>query len=253
MSEASHDISTALVETGGAVPAEAMSSDEQRHSLIVRIAHWCIALAIIVMIGSGWRIYNEVPIFPFEFPVWMTLGGDKYLATVTSNDWGTGNATAWHFAGMWLLLLAYLAFVANGFVTGHFLRDLLPLSPRSFLRDFIAAATFRLDHRLGEYNSVQKAFYWGVIGAIAIMLLSGLAIWKPVQLGWLTWLFGGFPAARVVHFLGMSAIVGFMVVHVALVALVPKTLRAMLLGRATDTHHHPHHDALKEPGDAQAN
>ena len=253
MSDAGRDFIIPDVARDGAVAASPVPPDEQRHSLIVRVAHWCMALAIVIMIGSGWRIYNEVPIFPFEFPVWMTLGGDKYFSTVTSNDWGTGNAVAWHFAGMWLLLIAYLTFVANGVLTGHFRRDFLPLSPRSFLRDFIAAATFRLAHRLGEYNAVQKAFYWGVIGAIAIMLLSGLAIWKPVQLGWLTWFFGGFPAARVVHFLGMSAIVGFMVVHVMLVALVPKTLRAMLLGRATDANHHAHDELLKDAGHAQAN
>jgi thiosulfate reductase cytochrome b subunit len=91
--------------------------DEQRHSLIVRIAHWCQALAIVIMIGSGWRIYDNVPIFPFEFPYWITLGGDKYLATTTSNDWGTGNAIAWHFAGMWLLLFGFGLFVLNGVLT----------------------------------------------------------------------------------------------------------------------------------------
>ncbi len=205
---------------------------EQHHSAIVRIAHWSQALAIVIMIGSGWRIYDNVPIFPFEFPYWITLGGNAYLATTTSNDWGTGNAIAWHFAGMWLLLFAFGLFVGNGVATGHFRRDLLPLTPRAFLRDFIAAATFRLGHDLGAYNAVQKAFYWGVMFAIAMMFASGLAIWKPVQLGWLTWVFGGFAAARVVHFFFMSAIVGFMVVHVVLVALVPKTLRAMVLGRA---------------------
>jgi len=202
------------------------------HSVLVRIAHWSQAIAILIMIGSGWRIYDNVPIFPFEFPYWITLGGNRYLATTTSNDWGTGNAIAWHFAGMWLLLFAFGVFVANGVITGHFRRDLLPLTPRAFLRDFIAAATFRLGHDLGTYNAVQKAFYWGVMFAIAMMFASGLAIWKPVQLGWLTWVFGGFAAARVVHFFFMSAIVGFMVVHVVLVALVPKTLRAMVLGRA---------------------
>jgi thiosulfate reductase cytochrome b subunit len=211
--------------------------DEQRHSAVVRVAHWCMVLAVLIMVGSGWRIYDNVPIFPFEFPYWITLGGDKYLATTTSNDWGTGNAIAWHFAGMWLLLFGFGLFVLNGVVTGHFRRDLLPLTPRAFLRDFITAATFRLGHRLGEYNAVQKLFYWGVMFALAMMFLSGLAIWKPVQLGWLTWVFGGFPAARVVHFLFMSAIVAFMVVHVALVAIVPKTLRAMVLGRAVDVPH----------------
>ena len=212
---------------------------EQRHSIVVRIAHWSIALAILIMIGSGWRIYDNVPILPFQFPYWLTLGGNKFIATTTSNDWGTANAIAWHFAGMWLLLFGFGLFVLNGVLTGHFRRDFLPLTPRAFLRDFIAAASFRLDHRLGVYNSVQKAFYWGVMFAITVMFLSGLAIWKPVQLGWLSWLFGGFPTARVVHFMFMAAIVGFMVVHVALVALVPKTLRAMTLGRATEDHAGP--------------
>jgi thiosulfate reductase cytochrome b subunit len=213
--------------------------EEQRHSAVARIAHWCQAIAVLIMIGSGWRIYDNVPIFPFEFPYWMTLGGDKYLATTTSNDWGTGNAIAWHFAGMWLLLFGFPVFVLNGVLTGHFRRDFLPLTPRSFLRDFIAAATFRLAHKLGEYNAVQRAFYWGVMFAILMMFLSGLAIWKPVQLGWLTWLFGGFPSARVVHFLFMSAIAGFIVIHVTLVALVPKTFVAMVAGRATARPHAP--------------
>jgi thiosulfate reductase cytochrome b subunit len=211
--------------------------EEQRHSVIARLAHWCQAIAVLIMIGSGWRIYDNVPIFPFEFPYWITLGGDKYLATTTSNDWGTGNAIAWHFAGMWLLLFGFALFVLNGLLTGHFRRDFLPLTPRSFLRDFVAAATFKLAHKLGEYNAVQRAFYWGVMFALLMMFLSGLAIWKPVQLGWLTWLFGGFPSARVVHFLFMSAIAGFIVIHVTLVILVPKTFVAMVVGRATA---HPH-------------
>ncbi len=207
-------------------------SGVQRHGVLARIGHWSLALAILIMIGSGWRIYDNVPIFPFQFPYWMTLGGDKYLATVTSNDWGTANAIAWHFAGMWLLLFGFGLLVLNGVVTGHFRRDWLPVGPRDFLRDFKAAATFRLEHRLGEYNAVQRVFYWGAIICVSLMFLSGLAIYKPVQLGWLTWLFGGFPTARVVHFVFMALIVGFLCVHVALVALVPDTLKAMVLGRA---------------------
>jgi thiosulfate reductase cytochrome b subunit len=213
--------------------------DEQKHSALARIAHWCQALAIIIMIGSGWRIYDNVPILPFEFPYWITLGGNKYLSTTTSNDWGTANAIAWHFAGMWLLLFGFGLFVLNGVLTGHFRRDLLPVGPKSFFRDFIAAATFKLAHRLGEYNAVQRVFYWGVMFAISMMFLSGLAIWKPVQLGFLTWIFGGFPTARVVHFVFMSAIVGFLLVHIMLVAIVPQTLRAMILGRATGHAHAP--------------
>ena len=110
-------------------------------------------------------------------------------------------------------------------ISGHFRRDFLPVGPRSFLRDFVAAARFRLEHRLGHYNAVQKAFYWGVLAAIAVMVLSGLAIWKPVQLHPLELLFGGFQGARLAHFLFMSAITLFLLVHVALVILVPKDVR----------------------------
>jgi thiosulfate reductase cytochrome b subunit len=100
-----------------------------------------------------------------------------------------------------------------------------------------AALRFRLAHRLGEYNAVQKAAYWGVLAAIAVMILSGIAIWKPVQSYPLERLFGGFQGARVVHFLGMAGIVFFLIVHVALTLLVPRTLLAMVVGRATEPRH----------------
>jgi len=140
---------------------------------------------------------------------------------------------------MWLLLAGFLLYVVHGVVTRHFARDLLPLSPRGFLRDFTAALRFRLQHHLGEYNGVQKVFYWGVLFAILMMLLSGLAIWKPVQFAPITWALGGFDFARVVHFFFMAAIVAFVAVHVALVVLVPKTFVAMTLGRATARPHAP--------------
>ncbi len=207
---------------------------EQRHSWIVRLAHWSMALAILIMIGSGWRIYNNVPILPFSFPLFLTLGGDPDTSYAQHGESGTATAIAWHFAGMWLLFAGFLLYAANGVISGHFRRDFLPLSPRAFLRDFVAAARFRLAHHLGSYNAVQKAFYWGVLLAITMMILSGLAIWKPVQLPWLSWVFGGFDTARIVHFMFMAAIVAFLLVHVALVVLVPRTFLAMTLGRAVE-------------------
>jgi thiosulfate reductase cytochrome b subunit len=205
---------------------------EQHHSVAVRVSHWVMALSILIMTGSGWRIYNATPIFDFRFPEWMTLGGDQGFTLVRNNDPGMANAVAWHFAGMWTLLLAYVAFVLWGVLSGHFRRDFLPVGPKSFFRDFIAALRFKLDHALGEYNAVQKVFYWGVLALVALMLISGLAIWKPVQTYPLEVLFGGFQGARIVHFLGMAGIAGFIAVHVALVILVPKTLVAMVLGKA---------------------
>jgi thiosulfate reductase cytochrome b subunit len=215
-----------------------MSQTEvQTHPAIRRIAHWLQALSILLMIGSGWRIYNTDPIFPFSFPEMFTLGGDGAIAIVHHNDGGVANAIAWHFAAMWLLAASAGLYVLHTVLTGHLFRDFFPVGPKSFFRDFIAAATFKLEHRLGDYNAVQKVFYLGVLFALAMMFYSGLAIWKPVQFQFLTWTLGGFQGARLVHFLFMSAIVGFLLVHVTLVALVPKTLLAMVTGRATATPH----------------
>jgi thiosulfate reductase cytochrome b subunit len=207
--------------------------EEQHHPWQVRLTHWVMAASVLVMVASGWRIYNASPIFPFRFPEWATLGGDVEAALARHNDPGVASAIAWHFAGLWTLVLGWLGFVAWGVLSGHFRRDFLPVGPRGFWRDFTAALRFRLDHRLGEYNAVQKVFYWGALLAVLGLIVTGITIWKPVQTYPLELLFGGFQGARIVHFLLMSAICGFILVHVALVALVPRTLQAMVFGRAS--------------------
>jgi thiosulfate reductase cytochrome b subunit len=186
----------------------------------VRLTHWVNALAILVMIGSGWEIYNASPLFPFVFPRGITLGG-----------WLAG-ALLWHFAAMWLLAVNGLIYLLLGIATGRFRRKLVPIRPGEVLADAKAALTGRLAHDdLAVYNAVQKLLYSGVIVAGIVIVLSGLAIWKPVQLQELTALFGGYDAARYVHFFAMAAIVGFLVVHVVMALLVPKSLRAMITGR----------------------
>ena len=185
------------------------------------------------MVGSGWRIYDWDPIVSWiYFPFWMTLGGDNHLSQVVHNEEGLAGALQWHFAAMWLLAASFLAYAINGFVTGHFRRHFLPITPAGILRDARAALTGHLEHKIGERNAVQRLLYAGVSLAILLMLLSGLSIWKPVQFQWLTWLFGDYDNARVVHFLGMAAIVGFMAIHIALVVLVPKVLPPMITGTA---------------------
>ena len=211
--------------------------DEQIHPLSRRILHWVMALSILVMIGSGWRIYNASPIFDFTFPEWITLGGDVDASLARHGDPGVASAIAWHFAAMWTLAIAYILFLLWGIVSGHFRRDFLPVGPRSVMRDMMAALRFRLEHRLGEYNAVQKLAYWAVLAAVAVMLLSGIAIWKPVQTYPLELLFGGFQGARIVHFLVMAGIVFFLLIHVGLTLLVPRTLLAMVAGRATELRH----------------
>jgi len=175
---------------------------------------------MIVMIGSGWQIYNASPIFNFEFPASITIGG-----------WLAG-AIMWHFAAMWLLVANGLIYLVLGFSTGRFRKKLLPIRPRQVIADLKAALALRLAHEdLSVYNAVQRTLYLGVILAGVIVVLSGLSIWKPVQLQELTFIFGGYDNARIVHFLAMSTIVGFLLVHVTLALLVPKSLRAMITGR----------------------
>jgi thiosulfate reductase cytochrome b subunit len=202
------------------------------HPLTVRITHWLNALAMLIMIASGWRIYNSDPILPFYFPVELTLGGSYDGSVDTHNEDGLAGALQWHFAGMWLLAINGMVYLAYGVASGHFRRALFPVGPSAVLRDTIAALKLQLPHRLGAYNAVQKALYLGVLAVGVIMVLSGLAIWKPGQFQELTWLFGGFDVARVIHFLGMAAIVLFLVVHIALVIIVPRTLPTMITGRA---------------------
>jgi thiosulfate reductase cytochrome b subunit len=202
------------------------------HPLTARLTHWLNALAMFIMIASGWRIYNWDPILPFHFPVELTLGGSFEGSEDIHNEDGLAGALQWHFAGMWLLTINGIVYLIYGIVSGRFRRMFFPVGPTAFLRDAVAALQFRLPHRLGVYNAVQKTLYIGVLGAGVVMVLSGLAIWKPGQFQELTWLFGGFDVARVIHFLGMAAIVLFLMVHIALVIIVPKTLPPMVTGRA---------------------
>jgi thiosulfate reductase cytochrome b subunit len=186
----------------------------------VRVVHWINAVAIILMIMSGWQVYNASPLFNFSFPAEITLGG-----------W-LGGALLWHFAAMWLLMVNGLVYLTLGFATGRFAKKLLPITPAGVLADTKAALTGKLSHDdLSKYNYVQKLLYVGIIVVGVVIVLSGLSIWKPVQLQYLTALFGGYDVARYVHFICMAAIVAFLVVHVVLALLVPKSLRAMIIGR----------------------
>jgi thiosulfate reductase cytochrome b subunit len=190
------------------------------HPLWVRVTHWVNAVAMAVMIGSGWEIYNASPLFPFAFPPAITLGG-----------WLAG-ALLWHFAAMWVLAVNGLVYMMLGVATGRFQRMLVPIRPSEVLADAKAALARKLSYDdLSIYNAVQKLLYLGVILVGVVLVLSGLAIWKPVQLQELAAVFGGYTANRYVHFFAMAATVAFLVIHVIMSFLVPKSLRAMVVGR----------------------
>jgi thiosulfate reductase cytochrome b subunit len=190
------------------------------HPLWVRVTHWVNALAMLMMIGSGWQIYDASPLFGFTFPRQIALG-----------EWLAG-ALLWHFAAMWLLVINGIVYISLGILTGRFRRKLFPIRPREVINDFLAALRGKLSHDdLSVYNAVQKLLYVGVLLAGIVIVLSGVSIWKPVQFWWLTAFFGGYNTARYVHFAAMTAIVTFLTVHVLLAIIVPKSLRAMIIGR----------------------
>jgi thiosulfate reductase cytochrome b subunit len=197
------------------------------HPLVVRVCHWLNVLAIAVMVLSGWRIYNASPFFPFSFPAQITLGG-----------W-LGGALLWHFAAMWLLVANGLVYLVHGLASGHYRRDFLPLSLGAVARELANTLRGRLSHQIGTYNALQKTAYIAVILLGIVLVLSGLAIWKPVQFQEIAAVMGGYEGARRVHFIAMAAIVGFVLIHVTMVVLVPRTFLPMLTGRATTGASHP--------------
>ena len=192
----------------------------QLHPLPIRIMHWINATAMILMIGSGWGIYDDDVI----------IGGLHFDHALRIGGWAA-ESLLWHFAGMWLLMLNGLAYLIYGVATGRFRERLLPIRVADLIGTVRETLHLHIAHEdLTVYNAVQKLLYIVAILAGIMQVVSGFAIWKPVQLSWLVALLGGFQGARIVHFTGMSILVGFLVVHVVLALLVPRTLWAMLAG-----------------------
>jgi thiosulfate reductase cytochrome b subunit len=200
---------------------ELPARDAPVHPLWLRVTHWINACAALIMMLSGWRIYDASPVFrQIVIPPSITLGG-----------W-LGGALQWHFAAMWLLVLNGIVYVALNIASGRFITKFFPVSPRAVLHDLAAALRGKLSHAdLRQYNAVQKVAYLVIVADLLMLVLSGLAIWKSVQFPLLRELMGGYDRARVVHFCAMAVMAAFVVVHVAMVALVPRSLLTMLRGR----------------------
>ena len=190
------------------------------HPVWMRITHWLNALAVVVLVASGWRIYNASPFFPITFPAGITLGG-----------W-LGGALQWHFAAMWLLVFNGVTYLTLNIASGRLARKFFPLTPRGVLRDGLAALKGQLAHADPRtYNHVQKLAYLVMVLDLIVIVLSGLVLWKSVQFPLLRELLGGYEFARRIHFVAMAVVVAFMVVHLVMVALVPRTLVSMIRGR----------------------
>ncbi len=190
------------------------------HPWPVRIMHWLNAAAMLVMITSGWGIYNDDVI----------IRGLHFNHALRLGDWAAWSLN-WHFAGMWLLVINGLFYLGYGFATGRLRERLLPIRLQDVIHTVRDTLHLKIAHEdLTVYNAVQKLLYIVAILAGVAQVVTGLAIWKPVQFSGLVALLGGFQSARVLHFAGMAVLFGFLVVHVALALLVPRTLWAMLSG-----------------------
>lgn len=195
----------------------------RRHRLhpgTLRAMHWINALAMILLIMSGWKIYNDEVLFGWlHFPEALTLG-----------VWAQ-HGLQWHFFAMWILMVNGILYLVYGFATGRFRRKLVPIRLTDVIAEVQKALAFKLGHDdITHYNAVQKLLYVGVMLVIVLQVVTGWLLWKPVQFSEVLTLFGGFQAVRLIHFVGMAAIVGFLIVHVALALLVPKTIGAMVTG-----------------------
>lgn len=190
------------------------------HPLWLRLTHWVNALAVLILVASGWRIYNADPLFDFRFADALTLGG-----------WLAG-ALQWHFAAMWVLAANGLVYLLVNLASGRLWRRFLPITPGAVFADLEAALRGRLAHAdPRHYNAVQRVAYLFVILASVLVVISGLVLWKSVQFPLLRELLGGYETARYVHFFAMAGLVAFVAVHLVMVALVPRTLLTMIRGR----------------------
>ena len=200
-----------------------MAADQRSmliHPLIVRVCHWLNVLAVLMMITSGWAIYNASPLFDWSFPDGITLGG-----------WLAGGLQ-WHFAAMWLFAINGLVYLIYGIASGHFRRKLLPISPAAILHDVGQALRGKLEHEnLAVYNAAQRAAYLALIFLLVLMIATGLVMWKPVQFYWYGQYMGDYEGARLLHFFSMAAIAFIVFVHVVMVVLVPRTFPTMFTGR----------------------
>jgi thiosulfate reductase cytochrome b subunit len=205
----------------------------KRHHGIVRLAHWLNAIVLVGMIASGLQIYGAFSHFgprgepypnPFDgqsLPAWSRLGG-----------WLAGGLN-WHFALAWPFVLTGLVYLGFLAWTGEW-RALLfrPRDVGPAIQMQLYYLRLRRTHPpQGKHNALQKGAYTFIVVLGALSVLTGFAIYKPVQLAWLTALFGGYELARYWHFWTVWIFVAFTLLHVALVFLVdPASLRAMITG-----------------------
>lgn len=221
---------------GGGETGRETAAPRPAQPLVVRVTHWANLVLLVIMAGSGLRILAA---YPFLGPAgevysWYPLQGIRPPEPLTIGGWLAG-ARHWHFAFAWLFVANAAVYAAYLFASGEWRRRLF--FPRRDARN--AWGTLLHDLRLrrrvpapvGLYNGLQRLAYTGVLATAPLLVLSGLAMYKPVQLPRLTALLGGYDAARAIHLAVLAALALFTLVHVVEVLLHPRTLVDMTVGR----------------------
>ncbi len=206
----------------------------RQQPLVVRLAHWVNIPLLLIMAGSGLQILMAYPYFGPRGALykWYPLQGDKPPHWMRFGGWLAG-ARHWHFAIAWFLILNGVIYIAYQVVSGEWRRRLFLPGRDAFnaSRMFIYYLRLSPDPPPEDfYNGLQRLAYTSAIIFGIVVVLSGLAIYKPLQLHWLTAMFGGYDGARFVHFGCLILLVGFTLNHIVLVALHPRTLVAMITG-----------------------
>lgn len=201
-----------------------------KHLTAIRWFHWINFPLLCLMIWSGILIYWAYPVYhigPLRFfPKWLfaALGVPFRLA----------EGMALHFFFMWFFVINGVLYVAYTLISGEW-RYLVPRSWSAF-RDAWQVVLHDLHLRKeappqDKYNAAQQIVYFAIIVMGAGSVLTGLAIYKPAQLAWLAALFGGYPMARLIHFVLTIGYVAFFIMHVAQVILAGwNNFRSMIIG-----------------------
>jgi thiosulfate reductase cytochrome b subunit len=216
------------------VPTAGLWDRRRRQPAAIRITHWCNAVFVVLMVGSGLQILGAYPAlgprgaqywwYPLQNvapPGWLTIGG-----------WLAGGRH-WHFAIAWFFIANGLIYVVYFFASGEWRRRLFrpDRDTGNAVRQFAYYIGVRKEPPPEHfYNGLQRFAYSGVLLLGIVMVLSGLAIYKPVQFYPLTLIFGGYDGARVVHLAGLCLFAIFVAVHIVLVSLQPRELLNMVSG-----------------------
>ena len=201
---------------------------------LLRMSHWLNAILILAMLLSGFGIYNGSPYFHFQFPEFLIIG-----STVVES-------AQWHLALMWIFVTASLAYLIFGIFSGHFRRHFIWASRARLYADIKKALTFKLKYQPHSYNAIQRIAYSVVCILIVVLVLSGLALWQPVQFQVLTLLMGDYENTRTIHFVATSLLVSFMLIHLSMALAFPRAIWAMITGKFI--HKQPMELPVKEEG-----